>query len=364
MQDLRAASIRVILENQNSLGAYMASPNFRDYRFCWLRDGSFIAHAMLLAGKSDSAARFLRWVDLVILRHRRKVEKLLRMQGDGEKSGPGGYLHARYTMDGHEEGSGWPAFQTDGYGAWLWCLGEYTRRSGDTTLMRDCAESVEVTLEYLRLTWRRPCFDCWEENGGRIHPSTLACIFGGIRAVNAWLGRPELEARAVEIRQFVMSNLTADARLPKYIGSQSVDASLLWIATPFGMLAPEDPVMRATVREIEERLVEKGGVKRYPEDTYFGGGQWLLLSCWLGWHLARSGRVDRARELASWVEARADAHGHLAEQDLSATNDPSYIERWVRRSGEVAKPLLWSHAMYLVLSEVCMPSIPPAESRT
>ncbi len=364
MQQLRARSVEVILENQTELGSYMACPNFRDYRFSWLRDGSFIAYAMMIAGRPDSAACFLRWVDGVVLRHEGKVRQLAASLAAGREPAPAEFLHARYTMDGREDGGDWPAFQTDGYGAWLWCLAEYTRRTGDRSLLQQCARSIEVTLEYLSMVWRHPCHDCWEENGDRVHPSTLACLYGGIRAIDTWLERPELGELAGEIRKFTLSHLTPDGRLPKYIGSPSVDASLLWVSTPFGMVAAADPVMRATVRAIEERLVEKGGVKRYPEDTYFGGGQWLLLGCWLGWHYALSGQVEKARGFLSWVEARADGDGRLPEQDLSVTNDPGYIERWVRRSGEVATPLLWSHAMYLVLDEVLRArSVTPAESR-
>ncbi len=353
VRDLVRTSVEVILANQGELGAYMASPNFRDYRFSWLRDGSFIAYAMLLAGRPDSAARFLRWVDVVIRRHEPKVKALAKLLGEGREPDRRQFLPARYTMEGLEDGTDWPAFQVDGYGTWLWCLAEYTRITGDGSLERDLRRSIDVTLQYLRLVWRRPCHDCWEENGDKVHPSSLACVAGGIRAINGLLARDDLDSLFGEIRQFILSNLTPDGRLPKFIGSTSIDASLLWVSTPFGVITAEDPVMQATVRAIEVRLLQKGGVKRYPEDTYFGGGQWLLLSSWLGWHHALTGNGNKARELLSWVEAHADAQGYLAEQDLAVTNDPSYIGEWRQRSGDVARPLLWSHAMYLVLRDAC-----------
>jgi GH15 family glucan-1,4-alpha-glucosidase len=353
-KDLLASSVAVILENQNALGAYIASPGFRDYRYCWLRDGSFIAYAMLRAGRPDSARRFLLWCAATIERHEPKVRALARILRQDRIPGPQDFLPARYTMDGRESSDGWPCFQVDGYGAWLWCLEEYVKATGEATLVEECRRGIEVTIDYLRIAWPLPCYDCWEENGDKVHPSSLACVHGGLAAASRMLRRPELEGLAGEIKGFILTHLTPDGRLPKYVGSESIDASLLWVSVPFAVLSPLDPVMGRTAALIEARLLEKGGVKRYPEDTYFGGGQWLLLTCWLGWYHARTARGARARESLSWVEARADADGLLAEQDLAIVNDPRFIARWEERSGKVARPLLWSHAMYLVLRGECL----------
>jgi GH15 family glucan-1,4-alpha-glucosidase len=41
-----APSVAAILRNQHPSGAIVASPDFSQYQYCWLRDGSFIAHAL------------------------------------------------------------------------------------------------------------------------------------------------------------------------------------------------------------------------------------------------------------------------------------------------------------------------------
>jgi hypothetical protein len=41
--DLYQHSIDLILANQHADGAYIASPAFPTYHYCWLRDGSFVA---------------------------------------------------------------------------------------------------------------------------------------------------------------------------------------------------------------------------------------------------------------------------------------------------------------------------------
>ena len=58
MIDLYRRSIQIILENQSGSGAYIASPHFPTYHYCWFRDGAFCAYAMDLAGERESAARF------------------------------------------------------------------------------------------------------------------------------------------------------------------------------------------------------------------------------------------------------------------------------------------------------------------
>jgi GH15 family glucan-1,4-alpha-glucosidase len=48
------------------------------------------------------------------------------------------------------------------------------------------------------------------------------------------------------------------------------------------------------------------------------------------------------------VRAQALPNGDLPEQVTGHAQDASMVEPWVRRWGQVATPLLWSHAMYLI----------------
>ena len=138
--------------------------------------------------------------------------------------------------------------------------------------------------------------------------------------------------------------------LVKFVGSEVVDASLVGVATPYRLLAPDDPVMEATVVCIEADLHHPGGgVHRYATDTYYGGGEWLLLTAWLGWYYAEVREFERARELLSWVEAQADEEGNLPEQIPHSLNDPAQYQTWRDKWGDIAKPLLWAHAKYLIL---------------
>ena len=45
-----------------------------------------------------------------------------------------------------------------------------------------------------------------------------------------------------------------------------------------------------------------------------------------------------------------DAEGNLPEQVPTRAYAPAMLPVWERRWGPVATPLLWSHAMYLILA--------------
>src|SRR5512136_723634 len=145
MTDLYQRSIEIILANQHASGAYVASPNFPTYHYCWFRDGSLVAYAMDLAGQHESAARFHAWAARAVNRRaeviRRGVAKaaasehlddLRRMLSDPtEILSESDILHTRLTLEG-EDGAevGWGNFQMDGFGTWLWALEQHRRLSG------------------------------------------------------------------------------------------------------------------------------------------------------------------------------------------------------------------------------------------
>lgn len=349
VKELKSISIELILQNQSSSGAYVASPNFPVYRYSWLRDGSFIGYSMLINGEMDSCKKYLGWVHETILRHKSKVAVMESKLAANQPLNPHDFLSARYTLDGEEVQDSWPNFQVDGYGTWLWCLSEYCELTSDVGCIKEFEEGIRITIDWLRIVWKFPNYDCWEENGDQVHPSSLACVYGGIQGINRFLKEDDLSDLCQDIRRFILSNLTEDGRFPKYVGSNSVDSSLLWLSVPFRVVEHDHPAMKKTVQAIEEKLLEKGGVKRYPEDTFYGGGQWILLSCWLAWYYLKIGRLQEANQLYEWTIMQSDERGYLPEQVRTGTSDPDIVRKWEKQWGGVAKPLLWSHSMFLVL---------------
>ena len=350
MSELVSHSIKVIKAGQDAGGAYVASPNFATYGYSWLRDGSFIAHAMDRAGEHASAAAFHHWVGRVLLLHDEKLAALTTRRLAGENIPLSEQMHCRFALDGRESSADWTNFQLDGYGTWLWALEDHIRRTGDRALYAALRPQVTRLVAYLRAFWNTPCYDCWEEFGDKVHTATLSAIYGGLHAA-ATLDLALADGTPDAIRTFVLDHCVIDGRLAKFVGSELVDANLLGAIVPYRLLPADDAIACATLARIERDLLS-GGVRRYVEDTYFGGGEWLLLTAWLGWVHADNNDHRRARALQGWVAAQADAHGDMPEQVCDAPLDAAFVQPWIDRWGPVAKPLLWSHAMYLILNDV------------
>lgn len=346
---LHWASIRVLTDGQASTGAFIASPNFPQYSFAWLRDGSYCALAMDAVGETTSSGAFHSWAARVIERQRGRILDIVRRLRAGEQPQPGSMLPTRYTLSGMPESDGadsWPNFQLDGYGTWLFAVHAHLAGSDAGSLR----PAVELAADYLAVSWALPCYDYWEEFGDRQHTSTLASIAAGLRAAARMLDRPDLEATADAVLRSIRTSCVSDGRFVKGPHDARLDASLISLATPFGLVNHDDPVMLATIEAIRSTLASpSGGIRRYLGDTYYGGNPWFLLTAWLGWHDRLGDNTGGHVHAVDWVRGHRAANGWLAEQILDEPQDPSAVEPWIDRWGPVADPLLWSHAKYLLM---------------
>lgn len=380
--DLYQRSIQIILQGQAPSGAYVASPDFPSYAYCWLRDGSFVAHAMDLVGEHESARAYFRWAAQTIQRYSWKVDRALAQVKADRPLGSDDYMHTRFTLDGEEGSAPWWNFQLDGYGTWLWALAEHMDMSADSTLAQEVANGVAITVRYLSKVWMLPSYDCWEEYAGYLHPYTLAAIYAGLQGAMRLGHQVDSQTAdvAAAICDLIASHGRRNDRLLKAfkpgsgsrstlsepqpifyeqaesdVISRSAEASLIGVATPYKLYSPDDPIMQATINHIEKELHRpNGGVYRYLADTYYGGGEWVILAAWLGWHYACIGNEVRARDLLGWIESVVDVNGYLPEQVSTHLLFPDRLAEWDTRWGPVARPLLWSHAMVLILYEALM----------
>jgi GH15 family glucan-1,4-alpha-glucosidase len=353
---LAQRSIEVLKAGQAPSGAFVASPAFAVYRYAWLRDGAFCAHALDVVGEREAAARWHEWVIASIEAHRSLVEAATGRVVNGETPPPAAMPPARYTLDGSLEAANdepWPNFQVDGYGMWLWALEEH---HAGRPLSPEVAATVELVARYLEATWTLKCFSCWEEFDGGVHASTLAAALRGLEAAGRLLGDQRWLLEAARIRSSLLDRFVQDGRFKRGPGDGRLDGSLLWLGVPFDVLPLDDPRIEATVEAIRRDLSgPNGGVYRYRGDTYFGGGEWLLLTSSLAWHDALTGNANGFENVRSWVRAQALPNGDLPEQVTTFAQQPAMVEPWRRRWGAIATPLLWSHAMYLI-SEAVAPA--------
>ncbi len=346
-------SIEVILENQHPSGAYIACPTFPSYQYCWFRDASFIAYAMDLVGEKESASRFHDWAARQVNNRADIVKDSIVEVASGKSRNSNRILHTRYNLDGTEGISQeWPNFQLDGFGTWLWSLREHHQISG-STLPESWLQAANLVSAYLEATWRQPCFDCWEEFPDFVHPHTLAAIFAGLAAHTELCGEDHSSTLGA-IKKYIETHNIVDGHFAKFSNAPAVDSNLIGLAVPYHVFSLDDPRIQATITEIESSLCRGGGLHRYAADTYYGGGEWILLAAWLGWYHAQTGDPQgmlKACHALDWVESQFTLLSYLPEQTPNSLNDPSYYQFWINCWGEIATPLLWSHAMHIILSK-------------
>lgn len=350
-------SLAIIEAAQTTNGAYIACPAYPTYNYCWFRDGTFIAAAMDRWKKHTSAQHFYDWGTAMVVTRADAIERCLENAAQGHLLNPADLLHTRYTFDGQQGSEEWPNFQLDGFGTFLWGLQRHMQLAHLQTMPPVWSRAADLLVRYLAALWQRPNSDCWEEFSDRLAVSTLAALYAGLHAISiAFEAYGQDATLAIEtarqIKTFILSAGVRDGHLIKQIkGEDVVDASLLWACVPFGehgVLQPSDAVMQATVKRIEQDLIGKsGGVHRYRNDTFYGGGEWVLLTALLGEYYTATGNLAGVQNCLAFIETSADEQGHLPEQVSHALLHPEYVARWLTSWGPVARPLLWSHAGYL-----------------
>ena len=269
----------------------------------------------------------------------------------GEAPAPEQMPPARYTLDGSLEqpdDEPWPNFQVDGYGMWLWAL---ARHSNGRPVQR-WSKTVELVARYISATWQLKSFSCWEEFDDGEHASTLGALVAGLdcsgtaaAGPSAGPARPTACARRCSTvrhrRPLHARPRRRAARRQPAVARRSVRRRA----------ARRPDLSHATVAGVSHELLRPdGGVYRYLGDTYYGGGEWLLLTCRSPGttHGPAPGRRRAPRE---WVRQTRVPNGDLPEQVTDHAQEPGMIAPWVAALGAVATPLLWSHAMYLITED-------------
>jgi GH15 family glucan-1,4-alpha-glucosidase len=348
---LRDASIRIIKANQAGSGAYVASPNFRVYNYSWFRDGAFIADAMSACGENESALSFHKWATRIIIDREDKIASLIRRGKQGEKIANDEHLHCRYTVDGQESSEQWTNLQLDGFGTWIWSLDEFLKR--ENTLPLATYRAVETLIGYLGTFWEIDTYDWWEESYGHQHVANLGSMAAGLSRCSEWKhisedSRLAAANTAMRIMTLIRSRGLFNGRLAKWIDGNGLDASLIALVAPFGLLNDDKEIARGTVDAVAS-VLGTFGTYRHEDDWYFGGGKWPLLSCFLGLAYISLGEEQKAQQILDWAASVTNEELALPEQLAEPLLQPEKRAQWIEQWGEPACPLLWSHAMYLSL---------------
>ena len=294
-----------------------------DYRFAWLRDGSFTLNALWVAACPDEAHRFFDWMasSLGSMNAEDHVPIMLGAGGERdltEHTLPhlDGYRGSRPVRVGNDA---WRQRQLDVLGEVLQCAWILREQLAD--LSPAAAALLRSLADRAAETWPEVDAGIWEGREGerRYLTSKLMCWVALDRAVKL---APLLDAEAevprwseamAQIRAAILTTgwSTSVGAFTGAFGSDHLDAGVL-IMPIVGFLPGGDDRVVATVDAIERDLAREGLVQRW---TGSGDeGAFAICSYWLVEALVLAGRTDRARQIFDLVTARANDLGLLSEE--------------------------------------------------
>jgi GH15 family glucan-1,4-alpha-glucosidase len=283
-----------------------------DYRYTWIRDGSFSVFSLLALGYTEEAISFALWVS------DRVAEQA------GESSGP---LKIMYRIDGSsdleerelEDFEGYAGsrpvnigngaadqLQLDIYGEALDALyaTERYRPIGHPGWSKLCR-----ILDWLVENWDQPDEGVWETRGGRkdFTYGRIMCWVAFDRAITIARDRglpapleSWLQARDAIYEQVFTRCWNPDRKaFVQYPGTDVVDAITLLMPL-VGMISPQDPMWLSTLDAITEELVTDSLVYRYnpaasPDGLPGAEGTFSLCSFFYVNALTDAGRTDEAQ---------------------------------------------------------------------
>ncbi len=298
-----------------------------DYRFCWIRDASMTAIALIRLGSLGEAVALLDWLVRLVDRKQARLDQLKPLYAvDGEAlpaeteiAGFVGYRGSRPVRIGN---SAEDQLQTDALG-WVMELIWWLDRAGGK-LTRHHAKLVQHIVEAVRNNWQQPDQGMWEIRAPARHHvhSKVMCWLAVHRAMSLapklWGHRiPDWARLRDEIAAEVLElgwNPRIEAFSVAY-DSNELDASVLMIAR-CGMLASDDPRLHKTINSIEAELRDGVALYRYRCDDGLVGaeGGFLLMTSWLIDARIAIGQVEEAARLLDDLIALAGPTQLMSEE--------------------------------------------------
>ena len=301
-----------------------------DYRYTWIRDASFAAHALLTAGHDEDAISFFDWVCRIALRC--KAGELQIMYGVGGEQSLiehaldhlEGYRGSRPVRIGNAASA---QFQLDVYGELLETF--HTYRSLRKLSAQDLAHlwpAFARQVDYVAEHWREPDSGIWEmrsEPRHFVYSKVMAwtALERAIQAaeelgLHADLERWRAERDAIRAEVLVKGYDPDLGSFTQSYGARALDAANLLLPL-VGFIDVRDERMESTINAVVRGLVADGLVYRYVDaDDGLPGGQATFGICtfWLVDNLVALGRVQEAKELFEDMLARATPLGLFAEE--------------------------------------------------
>ncbi len=293
-----------------------------DYRFGWLRDGSFTLKALWVAACPDEGQRFFDWIaasagpvgegNVPIMfgaggEHDLTEHQLHHLAG---------YAGSRPVRVGNDA---WTQKQLDVLGEVLECA--WVLRDQLDELAPPTAAFLRSLADRAAATWREPDAGIWEgREGDRDYlTSKVMCWVALDRAIRLAdrLGEKADVARWQDAREEIRTAILDrgwNEKIQAFTGafdSDHLDAGVLLLPI-VGFLPGDDARVVATLDAIERDLTQDALVQRW---TGSGDeGAFAICSYWLAEARAMAGHVERAKQIFETVTGYANDVGLLSEE--------------------------------------------------
>lgn len=301
-----------------------------DYRFCWLRDASFVARALLALGHRGDAEGFTDWmIHATRLTHPR-LEVLYDVYGrrpakERELTHFAGWKDSTPVRIGNGARN---QLQLDVYGEVADAVARIAQ--GNQPFGRDAGRLIvglgQAVCEY----WTEPDESIWEVRSGATHHTfSKALCWAALDRIIDMSTRGLI--RQAPIERFVSTRdeirRTVDAQgfnseigsWTSVFGGDGVDASLL-LLPHYGFIDHRDPRMLASWKRMKERLYAGPGLLRRYE--YEDEGAFGICSFWAVQYLAGGGgTLDEARRQFEETLEYANDLGLFSEEMDPETGD-------------------------------------------
>jgi GH15 family glucan-1,4-alpha-glucosidase len=295
-----------------------------DYRYCWVRDATFMLSALLNAGYRDDAVRWRDWMLRALGGATEHMHILYRVDGDRrmyEQTVPWlrGFAGAAPVVVGNDAAA---QEQIDVVGEVLDALNLIERAGAPCSPETIAAESE--LMARLKHTWQDKDQGPWESRGPPQHYtySIAMCSVGVDCFIRSASRRGHLSGAAVaglcRLRDRIRSEAIergwnhARGHFVHHYGGEQLDPSLLLLPL-VGFLPANEPRMAATIDAIERDLSADGLVWRSPGTGETQQGAFIACSCWLADCRALQGRRTEAVALLERVLTLRNDVGLLSE---------------------------------------------------